>query len=589
MECPGRKWKKIREIPPNARRQRNQRLEKKLEEHLRENSSEEFVEFEEKDWFEFGITRLESDHYVQTTESKTCFQPAKQSYYGTTFKSIIDSTPEWLKTMEVKVDQDKTEDQKVLYKELAVVMCGWQHMDVGLHIALGAIKQTAKQADAEVQFELDPNSQANTAGGSKGEPSSTGDPPDPPDLKQEKEQFMKDAKPARNIGIEPFNNIEHRKKLIESCSHQALLKHAPNIAQRFLELNEPDVDFAVRLLEHYQRLIAEKGMEMREQREASVDDWRSGLDREQRAEIVGDGDELSDTELARLQEELRAQRESSSALELELERKTNGALRAQENFMAELRRVKTELEAVEKQKHELQVQAQFTRHEGKTSKRTEMNAELRAVLDGAITHVLEDQSKVNHDAGGWSVVGMLSNDDGNTATVIDAVVEGLMKPLKDKVGGAEVSEGLARRYIEQLHNDANRQLGDQGGRTLVVALLLDSPLVDVISDKVENATVQLTANKDDVQGRTDWAKAESSKFVVTGGGTNAPEALYGSVGAFFSGLEGLIGPPTDLDDPVVTLEAVKKEHTAMDDSHVHFTSGNYEIHTTSESKRRASD
>ena len=145
----------------------------------------------------------------------------------------------------------------------------------------------------------------------------------------------------------------------------------------------------------------------------------------------------------------------------------------------------------------------------------------------------------------WSVSAWIGKRVG------DRMQRALLQPLTQK--SPEVNPSQALEFM--------RLLGEEGA---VHELLTDADLLDGITDDVNAAVVELS-------GGTGSVLQLSKKFAE-----NTFELSYGDLPDFFSGLEGVIGPP----DPKL-LNAMYREHCVADDSSDFFVSTNYAVETTS--------
>ena len=115
-----------------------------------------------------------------------------------------------------------------------------------------------------------------------------------------------------------------------------------------------------------------------------------------------------------------------------------------------------------------------------------------------------------------------------------------------------------------------KALGAVADRESVLALLQagPQPLLEELADCVLAGASRLAG------GHASSGAELHDKFVQSGG---AFTLSYGSLASFYSGLEGMIGPPSPY-----LLETMRKEHTESVDSRDEFAAGNYGTTTTSE-------
>lgn len=179
----------------------------------------------------------------------------------------------------------------------------------------------------------------------------------------------------------------------------------------------------------------------------------------------------------------------------------------------------------------------WAKHEGKTSRRLEVPSDVSELVEAAVDGTLQEfkdeidefkeeqaEAEAEAEAGkapssgssdssdeaddaedlGWSLAACFNSD----GQVIDSVVAGLVRHCRDRLreeaGPAMVfPQAMGRSYLTRLYA--------AGGRDVLAALILDSPLVDVISDKVATMTDRLM---DDDGGAPDARRSSVLPGVV---------------------------------------------------------------------------
>ena len=141
----------------------------------------------------------------------------------------------------------------------------------------------------------------------------------------------------------------------------------------------------------------------------------------------------------------------------------------------------------------------------------------------------------------------------------EVVARALLKPLR--AIRSEKGEGAELRFV--------RMLGRLGDRASILTLLRDGAVLEHLADELWRGVKALeegTQSESQVAGLY-------SKFCSEGNRT----LQYGTLSTFYSGLSGVIGPPSPN-----LADAMRREHCASDDSLMHFTSNNYGILTSSQ-------
>lgn len=137
-----------------------------------------------------------------------------------------------------------------------------------------------------------------------------------------------------------------------------------------------------------------------------------------------------------------------------------------------------------------------------------------------------------------------------------AVARALRRPLGHNLLGRDGSAQLS--FVRALSSRAE------------VAALLAGPHGEELLSEIVDV---LWAGVEKLQsGEADATPSVADKFLQSAEGM----LNYGDLNTFFSGLEGKIGPP----NPKVR-EAMEAEHSQRADSRLEFTTGNYEVTTTS--------
>ena len=127
-----------------------------------------------------------------------------------------------------------------------------------------------------------------------------------------------------------------------------------------------------------------------------------------------------------------------------------------------------------------------------------------------------------------------------------------------------LSKALLGEPLPEDELDAARELG---------ATITSEALADGFRTSVEAMAAQVLPElRKLANARASTGVELHGKFVQEG---NSFTLQYGDLSTFFSGLEGKIGAP----DPKVE-QAMEREHTASEDSHDEFHTGNYRVTTT---------
>ena len=128
-----------------------------------------------------------------------------------------------------------------------------------------------------------------------------------------------------------------------------------------------------------------------------------------------------------------------------------------------------------------------------------------------------------------------------------------------------LADGLVRPGTED-HLAALRALASKHEAKATLRRRLDASL-DALTDRLHGALIELAAQ------RSATADELHDKFVHAGQGF---ELQYASLSTFYQGMQGIVGA---LHQRVA--EQMKREHCGMADSDVPFTTGNYDMTTTS--------
>lgn len=268
----------------------------------------------------------------------------------------------------------------------------------------------------------------------------------------------------------------------------------------------------------------------------------------------------------------------------------------------EARRANAELTKLkEKMKREKDWQV----HRGKSSVGVHLPAQIAPVLDSALNTAIAAAGSAVLNAtipdghtldapAGWNLAAFLAADN----DVLDSIGQALSYHLRERLDERRLpsSEAVARTYLEAIFRGAEETIGAGGGRQALAALLLDSPLAEVLADKVADKARQLVEpstwaeatadgacdrdNDDRGSASTDGSPpaGETPAAELSAKFLESPQAAYGDAIAFFKGLEALVGEPCRQD---LVADSMRFEHTARDDAVTEFTTGNYKITTSS--------
>ena len=129
-----------------------------------------------------------------------------------------------------------------------------------------------------------------------------------------------------------------------------------------------------------------------------------------------------------------------------------------------------------------------------------------------------------------------------------------------------VAEAILHQHSAATELEAMKALGS-GSAEALMACVVSGGLVQRLVARLHPKLVALAAGKE-----TDPGRGLHGKFLQEG---DAFTFTYGDMASFYGGLEAKIGAP---DNKI--LEAMRREHTAAEDSLNHFTTSNYEVTTT---------
>ena len=206
-------------------------------------------------------------------------------------------------------------------------------------------------------------------------------------------------------------------------------------------------------------------------------------------------------------------------------------------------------------------------------------------LSAALRHALRgtEESAISADAVLAKIAHRLLEAAHMRPAILEAVITAeLPVPVSDNapkwsrrdwIGSLDLNSIVADQLFAPLRNHQNhanaselafmKDLGRLADRDAILSLL-SGPLLGDIADAVLAGARNLSSS------RPQTGAELHDKFVSEGGSFTLS---YGSLSNFFSGLEGLIGPPSPF-----LLETMRKEHCKSADSNTEFHAGNHGTH-----------
>ena len=159
------------------------------------------------------------------------------------------------------------------------------------------------------------------------------------------------------------------------------------------------------------------------------------------------------------------------------------------------------LERSKEQEKKLQQTVAYQSKEGAKSFKSAIPTDVQEAVKVAVDKTILE-SKSSQPQAGWSLGALLSDD----TKIMDAITEGVIRPLRLQMEEEQLPyhESLARGYIEHIFLEATAHEVDGGGRRAIEALLLESPLISLIADKVAQEASELMPQPlhDDDEGET---------------------------------------------------------------------------------------
>lgn len=156
---------------------------------------------------------------------------------------------------------------------------------------------------------------------------------------------------------------------------------------------------------------------------------------------------------------------------------------------AEARRAQAELKT---QNELMQTEKDYQAHHWQSSAHMPLPASIAPVIERALSTAIDAaiaSAAAEGDAGAsepasWSLASFLGADD----ELLHAICHSLSRPLRERLDERRLPfpEAVGRTFLKEIYKGGEEAFGGGGGQRTLAALLLDSPLVEVLADRVSD-------------------------------------------------------------------------------------------------------